>query len=148
MSIIVLPLLTVVVLAFICIRRERDLRPLQHPYARTIYYTALVLLAVYGLFWLVFGFGEIFAGLVSGLIHVAPALCVALLWVFSHRRPYESGIGLCALGVAQSVFLFAQMGGTLTHRLNTVLLVGLPFVVIGMLLLAASRMAFSPEDQK
>lgn len=140
MIMLYLPLLAVVLLAWLCVRRERDLRPTQHPYARTVFYTALVLLAIYALFWFAFGFGEIFGGEDSGIIHVAPAVCLLLLWVFAHRRPYESGIVLNALGAAQAVLLLAMTNGSLTSRLNLLLLAALPFVAIGLLLLAASRM--------
>jgi hypothetical protein len=141
MVMLYLPLMAVVTLVLLNIRQERDRRIEQHPYARTVFYTALVLLAIYALFWFVFGFGEIFSGYIGGIIHLAPAVCVVVLWGLARRRPYEAGIVLNALGAAQAVLLLVTTNGSLISRLMVLLLAALPFVLVGLLLLAANRMS-------
>ena len=132
-----LPVLAVVILFLLNVRQERDRQTVQHAYARIVLFTALVLLAVYALFWFVFGLGEIFGGELSGLIHLVPAVCVVLLGFLAHRRPCEGGIVLTALGAAQAVLLLATSNGSLTARLMVLVLAALPFGVVGALLLAA-----------
>jgi hypothetical protein len=105
-----------------------------------VFITALVLLAADALFWSGFGFGEIFGGELSGLVHLVPAVCVLLLGFLAHRRPAEAGIVLTALGAAQAVLLLATSNGSPTARLTVLVLAALPFLIVGGLLLAADRM--------
>ncbi len=141
MSMLYLPVLAVVILALLNVRQKPDRRAALHPYARTVFYTALALQVVYALFWFVFGFGEIFGGDISGIIHLAPAVCVVLFAFLAHRRPFEAGIVLTALGGVQAVLLLATLNGSLAMRFNAVLLAALPFIAVGLLLLAAQRMS-------
>jgi energy-converting hydrogenase Eha subunit A len=141
MGILIFPVVAALVLAVLSWRRERDTRYAGQAYARTVFYTALALLAIYALFWFVFGFGEIFAGDIGGLIHIVPAVTVVFLWVLAYRRPLEAGLVLTGLGLVQGLYIFFATGGSASSRLNGVLLAALPFLAIGLLFLAADRLA-------
>jgi hypothetical protein len=94
---------------------------------------ALILLALYAAFFALFGFGEIFSGDLRGAIHLLPMVIALQLIRIARRLPLESGAVLTGLGILTSVFYAFQARGGGTPML----LLGLPWMVIGLVLLAA-----------
>jgi hypothetical protein len=101
---------------------------------------ALVLVGIYAVFWLFFGIAEMVSGDLSGVMHLVPAIMLAgLMWLVT-RRPFEGGVVLVVLGVLASGYYFAAMAGGWAFRGQAALIGGVPYLVSGLLLLAAAAL--------
>ncbi len=122
------------ILALIAIRAGRSSpRPVQ----RGLQIAAMVLLVLYAAFFALFGFGEIFSGDFSGAIHLVPMLILLLLLAVVRRIPLESGVVLTGLGLLTTAIYALPPAQNWTLAL----LLGLPWLLIGPLLLAAVGLA-------
>jgi len=116
------------ILAIIVFRRGAADGVVSNRRAKWLLGGGLILLGAYGLFWLVFGIGEMLAGDLSGLIHFVPVIIIAVLMFLAIKRPLEGGIVLVGLGALGSVF-------------TSILTGGLPFLVSGLLFLTGAVLA-------
>jgi hypothetical protein len=139
MGFIIILLILIGVLAVIVFRRSPiDIATLSKP-AKWLFYIALVLVALYVGFWLMFGVGEMASGDMSGASHLVPATALVLLIWFARRRPSETGIGLAAMGLLACGFFLFSGHGNWTANLMAVFYGGLPFLIPGVLLWLSAR---------
>jgi lysylphosphatidylglycerol synthetase-like protein (DUF2156 family) len=107
------------------------------PVRRWLHVLALVLTALYAFFFAIFGFGEIFSGDLNGAIHLAPMVMILLVLLIARQLPWESGVVLSALGVLIGLSFRLFRSGDW----SAVLLLAVPWLVIGLVLLAAVWLA-------
>jgi hypothetical protein len=90
-------------------------------------------------FFLLFAFGEVFSGDLSGLSHLVPAALIALVIFLASKRPRIAGILLLVVGIVFGVG-YALDGSS---NFRTIFLVEsflfLPPFVSGILLILSSR---------
>ncbi len=103
--------------------------------------SALVLMGVYAAFLLLFAVGEMASGDISGAQHLVPVLIIIVLVILARRRPVAGGAALVAIGVLASVLYFVAVRGDVAFRVQAVLIGGAPFLVSGLLFLAAAALA-------
>jgi hypothetical protein len=126
------------ILAVVLLRRPPERSETRSRLARWMLFGALLLMGLHTAFWLSFTVGEVIGGDVSGLSHLPPALILITLMALAYRRPREAGVFLVIVGTAASVFFSAATHGGKGFQLQAVLLGGVPFLLAGLLLLAAS----------
>ena len=82
------------------------------------------------------GIGEMVGGEPSGVIHLPPVALIALMMWFGWRKPLTGGATMFGLGLVISVFfLFVT---SQADRTLAILLMGGPFLLPGLLFMAAS----------
>lgn len=98
--------------------------------------TALALMALAALFFSFMGIGEMIGGDLSGVIHLPPVALIILMMWFGWKKPMPGGATMFGLGLLISfVFLIIT---TQADRLLAILLMGGPFLLPGILFMAAS----------
>ncbi len=138
-------LLTLAVLVLGLLRwkggRRVDLR--QSRRALGLAVCSVVVLVLQAVLWFIFGFGEVFGGDLSGVIHLLPAVMTLALAALAFSLPLEGGITLLVIGVTLSAYFSvgvfrgpADPDGPIAINPGA-LLAGLPLIVAGALLLAA-----------
>lgn len=109
---------------------------------------ALALLAVPAVVLLLFAFGEMFGGDISGVQHIPEAVLLLLLAAAAWRYPREVGVALLAIGslllAAWLFFVFTQReptshGSEFLMWVVAALMLFAPPLVAGWLLLRSSR---------
>jgi len=95
---LIVNIVVIAVVASIVLRRGRDRRAGSVRAARWLRVAGLVPLGLQVAVFLVFGFGEMASGDLSGVAHLLPAAAIILLGVLAWLRPLEGGIALIAAG--------------------------------------------------
>lgn len=98
--------------------------------------TALVLMALAALFFSFMGIGEMVGGDLSGIIHLPPVALIALMMWFGWKKPLPGGATMFGLGLLISILILTPTSKS--DRLIAVLLMGGPFIIPGILFMAAS----------
>ncbi|MBN1991783.1 MAG: hypothetical protein JW953_03705 [Anaerolineae bacterium] len=124
----ILMFVTSVILAMVVFRQNPDQGVVSNRRAKWFLGGGLILMGAYGVFWLIFGIGEMLSGDLSGVIHFIPVLMIVILMLLAIMRPLEAGIVLVGLGIFASIF-------------TNVLIGGIPFLVFGLLFLAGAAVA-------
>ena len=107
-------------------------------HAKWVLRGAVVLMGIYAVFWLFLGIAEMISGDPSGVIHLVPAIMLAGLMFLVTRRPFEGGVVPVVLGVLASGFYYAAIAREWAFRGQAALIGGIPYLVFGLLLLAAA----------
>ena len=141
MEVLLLTGVALVVLAIVVFRRGADGVIASSKHATWVLRGALVLMAIYTAFWLFVGIAEMTSGDLSGVIHLVPAIMLVGLMFLARRRPIEGGVVLVVLGVLASVYFFAATHGGSAFQIQAALFGGAPYVVFGLLFLAAAALA-------
>jgi len=139
-------LLTIAVLVLTVLRwrgRQRaDLRQSRRALGFAV--CAVTLLILQAVLWFIFGFGEVFGGDVSGVIHLLPAVMTLALAALVFALPLEGGLVLIIVGGALTAYFSAAQfrspagsGGVMIIS-SGALVAGVPLLVAGILLLAAT----------
>lgn len=97
----------------------------------------LALMALAGAFFMFMGVGEMLGGDLSGMIHLPPVALIALMMWFGWKKPLAGGITMVLLGVAIGVYFFSLIHAT-EIRMTGVLIMSLPFLLPGLIFMAAS----------
>lgn len=97
---------------------------------------ALVLMALVAAFFAFMGLGEMFGGDLSGMIHLPPVALIILMMWFGWKKPLAGGASMMALGVVIAVFFYIVT--TQAQKWIAILLMGGPFLLFGILFIAAS----------
>ena len=98
--------------------------------------TALSLMVLAALFFSFMGIGEMVGGDLSGVIHLPPVALIALMMWFGWKKPLTGGATMFGLGLLISILILTTTSKS--DRLIAVLLMGGPFVIPGILFMAAS----------
>jgi len=141
MGVSILTVVAIVVLAVIVFRRGADKVVVSNKHAKWVLRSALILMGIYAIFWLIFGIGEMISGDLSGVIHLIPAIMIVALMLLALRRPMEGGVVLAVLGVLASVYYFAAIARGWAFKVQAALVGGVPYFVFGLLFLAAVALA-------
>ena len=140
MGLLIFIVVAVVVLAILVFRRGSDEDVARDKRALWVRRIALILMGLSAAFWAFMGVGEMASGDFSGVIHLVPAVMIVLLMLLARRRPFEGGIVLALLGVAASAY-FYNAGAELASNMGIIAITGAPFLVAGLLFLAAAALA-------
>ena len=134
--------LAIAILGFILLRKGRDQRVQDHPWARWLMVAALIPLGLQVAIYLFFGFGEMASGDLSGAGHLLPVVTTVLLALLAWRRPVEGGVALVLMGILSRVTV---------SGIPALFIVVIPPVISGLLFLLAGWVARSeatPEGQQ
>ena len=143
---IVLAVAAVAVLVALAVMKDAFKRPPERSRGRGWVLAAQILIGIYAAFWLFLTVGEVSHGEPSGLIHLPPALTAAGLLYLMWKLPLASGFVLVALGVIISAFLLvSDRSGT---GISSILLLGLPYVVTGLLLVVGGSLGRSKPKKE
>ncbi len=96
-------LLPLAILAVVVWRRGRDPHAGAAPPARWLRLAGLIPLAVQLAIYLLFGFGEMLSGDLSGAAHLLPGAATVLFGVLAWRRPLDGGIALLASAALSAI---------------------------------------------
>ena len=129
-------MVVLVVLAAILWSYGPDTTRINDAHARPWRRAALAIIGLSALFLIVMGVGEMLGGDISGVSHLVPAALLVALMYFAAKRPRETGVILCAIGVTLSAYFVFATHGALPDRLISMVVGGLPWLVAGLLLLA------------
>lgn len=100
---------------------------------------ALLILAVPIGFLLLFTFGEVFGGDISGLSHLIQAAPLIILAYLAWKKPFLGGILILAFAIVLAIVFNLMMNDSLTSKLLVSLILFLPPVVSSILLITASK---------
>jgi hypothetical protein len=132
----------IVVLGFIVWRRGRDRRVGSVGSARWLRIAALVPLALQAMVSLLFAFGEMASGDLSGAGHLLQVVVPALLAFLAWMRPLEGGAALFAVGALLVVrFVSAIPGAESVVISPAVMILAAPLMVSGALFFIAGMLA-------
>lgn len=106
---------------------------------------AMAVLGLFIVFLLLMGTGEVTSGDLSGLIHVAPAVAVALIAYLASRRPREGGWTLVAIGLLNALYWGRSL---LSGGLAGVLIMAAPLLLAGLLLVLAGHGLGSADSSR
>jgi len=140
MGLLIFIVVAVVALAVLVFRRGSDEDVARDKRALWVRRIALILMGLSAAFWAFMGVGEMASGDFSGVIHLVPAAMIVLLMFLARQRPLEGGIVLAILGVAASAY-FYNAGAELARNMGIIAITGAPFLVCGLLFLAAAALA-------
>ena len=140
MGLLIFIVLAVVALAVLVFRRGPDGGVARDKRALWVRRIALILMGLSAAFWVFMGVREMASGDFSGVAHLIPAAMIVLLMFLARQRPLEGGIVLAILGVAASAY-FYNAGAELARNRGVIAITGAPFLVAGLLLLAAAALA-------
>ena len=97
---------------------------------------ALALMALAALFFSFMGVGEMLGGDLSGAFHLPPVALIALMMWFGWKKPFSGGATMFGLGIVISIFFFVVT--TQTDRAVAIFLLGGPFLLPGLMFMAAA----------
>lgn len=140
MLLLILIGVAILVLLATTFKQEPDETVDQHQMARWLKYLALAPLGLLTAFLLLMGIGEMAGGDLSGISHLIPAVLAVILMFLVNKQPAIGGWVLVILGLAAAIIYYGAMIGS-QDKLQAALMMGLPFVVSGLLLLAAVAVA-------
>ena len=104
--------------------------------AKGLKIAALALMALVALFFSVMGIGEMLGGDLSGVFHLPPVALIALMMWFGWKKPLSGGATMFGLGIVVSIFFFVVT--TQTDRAVAISLMGGPFLLPGLMFMAAA----------
>ena len=106
---------------------------------------AAILLGLGGLFFLLFGVGEMLAGELGGIMHLFPALlllvCIPLVW----RYPLWGGISLLILGLLMGFRIYILVLRPGVHLPPFQPILGVPFLLPGLLSVITGLLRRQPQ---
>ena len=141
-------LLPLAILVVVVWRRGRDPQAGATPPARWLRIAGLIPLAAQLAVYLLFGFGEMLSGDLSGAAHLLPGVATVLFAILAWRRPLDGGIALLASAALSAIPLIrsglvAPEEGLLSPAM---LIIVAPQLLAGALFLAAGLLSRRPEE--
>ena len=139
-------LIPLAILAVVVWRHGRDPQAGATPSARRLRLAGLIPLAAQLAVYLLFGFGEMLSGDLSGAAHLLPAAVTVLFGVLAWRRPLEGGIALLASAALSAIpfMISAADDPEPGMLLPGLLIIVAPQLLAGALFLAAGLLSRRP----
>lgn len=100
---------------------------------------AIVLLAIPFAILLLFTFGEVFSGEISGLQHLTQAIPLLLLAYIAYKKPFVGGIILLAIGLVLGTLYSLRAPFALPTILIVEATLFLPLLISGVLFILSSK---------
>lgn len=141
-------LLALIVMVFFGIRKGIDRSVMHNRLSMSLFWIGLLILTLYGAFYMTFGIGEVTGGDISGIFHFGPAIIIFILVYLSWRRPYEGGIVLIATGIVSGIRMFSALQPGPSSNYAGFIIATIPNLVSGLFLLAASLTARKPSEKE
>jgi hypothetical protein len=139
-------IVAIVVIGLLVWRRGRDQRVGSIKTAHWLRIAGLVPLGLEVAILLLFGFGEISSGDLSGVAHLLPAVAIMLLGTLAWLRPLEGGIAVFAGGVLFVIIFLASLvastpGPGITGISSAMMILAVPQLISGVLLFIAGLLS-------
>ncbi len=109
--------------------------------------TALVLMLLIAVFFMLMGAGEMLGGDVSGMGHLPPVVLIVFMTWLGWKKPFMGGLTMSFLGILISIYFFIIVNHPQNKAL-AMLIMGGPFLLFGLLFLAAALIERSKQAQK
>lgn len=152
MSVFFFNIVAILIMGILIWRLGRDQRVGSIKAAHWLRIAGLVPLAAEVAILLLFGFGEMGSGDLSGVSHLLPAVAIVLLAILAWLRPLEGGIALFAGGAFFIILFLANLaasvpGPGITAISSAVMIMALPQIVSGVLFFIAGLLSRRPQTQ-
>jgi hypothetical protein len=149
MSVFFFNVVAIVVMGFLVWRRGRDQRVGSIRAAHWLRISGAIPLGLQVAILLIFGFGEMGSGDLSGVSHLLPAVAIVLLAILAWLRPLEGGIALFAGGALFIIIFFASLaastpGPSITGISSAMIILAVPQLVSGVLFFIAGLLSRRP----